>query len=71
MSSEAKVFALSVDANIYIVVDEKGNSLGTGTREVCEVLAHIATVKEVLPDATPYQLTARRSIGNIRSAITI
>ncbi len=71
MSSEARVFALSVDANIYMVVDEKGNSLGTGTREVCEALAQIATVKEVLPDVRPNQLRTRRSIGNIRSAIII
>ena len=71
MSSEARVFALNVDANIYMVVDEKGNSLGTGTREVCEVLAQIASVKEVLPETRYYQPRTHRSIGNIRSAIII
>jgi len=70
MINEARVLALSVKANIYVVVDEKGNSLGTGTREVCEVLARIAT-KEVTPGVKPYHFRARPSVGNIRSAITI
>ena len=71
MINEARVLALSVKANIYVVVDEKGNSLGTGTREVCEVLARIATTKEVTPGVKPYHFRARPSFGNIRSAITI
>jgi len=70
MSSEARVFALSADANIYVVVDEKGNSLGTGTREVCEVLAQIASGKDA-PNSTRYPVRTRITAGNVRSAITI
>ncbi len=71
MSSSPKIVALNVEANIYMLVDGKGHSLGTGTREVCEVLAQIATVKDVPCDASSSQPRARSSNGNIRSAIAI
>ena len=71
MSSEPKIVALNVEANIYMLVDGSGNSLGTGTREVCEVLAHIATVKDVPDDTRSSQPSVRKSHGNIRSAIAI
>lgn len=36
---------LPIDPNgqIYALQDEKGNTIGTGTREVCEVLLYIIT----------------------------
>ncbi len=71
MSSSPEIVALNVEANIYMLVDGKGHSLGTGTREVCEVLAQIATVKDVPCDASSSQPRARSSNGNIRSAIAI
>ena len=43
MQSQPSIQALSIDANIYALCDEKGNTLGTGTREVCEVLLYIMT----------------------------
>ena len=41
----AKPMILPLDANgrIYALQDEKGNTIGTGTREVCEVLLYIIT----------------------------
>jgi len=71
MSSSPKIVALNVEANIYMLVDAKGNSLGTGTREVCEVLAQIATVNDLPFDAGLSRPRARGSNGNIRSAIAI
>jgi hypothetical protein len=71
MSSSPKIVALNVEANIYMLVDAKGNSLGTGTREVCEVLAQIATVNDLPFDAGLSRPQARGSNGNIRSAIAI
>ena len=69
MTDEPQVVALSVEANIYMLVDRFGNSLGTGTREVCEVLAKIATVKDVLDNDLPQR--PRQSNENVRSAIAI
>jgi hypothetical protein len=42
MNSKATVVALNEDANIYLVVDEGGQPIGTGSREVCEALAQLS-----------------------------
>jgi hypothetical protein len=41
----AKPMILPLDPNgkIYALQDENGNTIGTGTREVCEVLLYIIT----------------------------
>ena len=41
----AKPMILPLDGNgqIYALQDETGNTIGTGTREVCEVLLYIIT----------------------------
>ena len=41
----SKPMILPLDNNglIYAIQDEKGNTIGTGTREVCEVLLYIIT----------------------------
>jgi hypothetical protein len=41
----AKPMILPLDGNgqIYALQDEAGNMIGTGTREVCEVLLYIIT----------------------------
>jgi hypothetical protein len=69
MKSQPSIQALSIDANIYALCDEKGNTLGTGTREVCEVLLHIMTKAT----ANPMKLspTSAAVHSNIRAAIAI
>ncbi len=37
------IFPLDANGQIYALQDEKGNTIGTGTREVCEVLLYIIT----------------------------
>jgi hypothetical protein len=37
------IFPLDATGLIYALRDEKGNTIGTGTREVCEVLLYIIT----------------------------
>ena len=37
------IFPLDPNGQIYALQDEKGNTIGTGTREVCEVLLYIIT----------------------------
>ena len=64
------VVALDEQSQIYVVVDKKGRTIGTGTKEVCEVLAETimrpaATVpRRVRTVIRPYK-------DNIRSAIKI
>jgi hypothetical protein len=71
MNSGPSIVALSENANIYMVVDERGRTIGTGTKEVCEVLAALT-----MKPAIRHSLDSRRSIpppsrDNIRSAIKI
>lgn len=43
MYVEPTIFPLDANGRIYALQDEKGNTIGTGTREVCEVLLYIIT----------------------------
>lgn len=41
MHGEKIMLPLDADGKIYAIQDEKGNIIGTGTREVCEILLYI------------------------------
>lgn len=69
MNSKAKVVALSEDANIYLVVDEGGRTIGTGSREVCEVLAKLSSRSNASTSTRTFPTTMERE--NIRSAIKV
>jgi hypothetical protein len=43
MYAEPMIFPLDVKGNIYAIQDEKGNTIGTGTHEVCELLLYLIT----------------------------
>jgi hypothetical protein len=43
MYAEPMILPLDMHGRIYALQDEKGNTIGTGTREVCEVLLYIIT----------------------------
>ena len=43
MHAQPLIFPLDATGQIYALQDEKGNTIGTGTREVCEVLLYIIT----------------------------
>jgi hypothetical protein len=43
MSSKPMILPLDIQGKIYALQDDKGNTIGTGTREVCEVLMYIIT----------------------------
>jgi hypothetical protein len=70
MEVEPVIVPLSVQENIYALHDDRGNSIGTGTREVCEVLLYIITrtghLKSVKPP--PTRVATR---PNVRSVIAI
>lgn len=41
MFGEKIILPLDADGKLYAIQDEKGNVIGTGTREVCEILLYI------------------------------
>jgi len=43
MYTEPMILPLDIEGKIYSLQDEKGNTIGTGTREVCEVLMYMIT----------------------------
>lgn len=43
MYTKAMILPLDIEGKLFTVQDEKGKTIGTGTREVCEVLLKIIT----------------------------
>jgi hypothetical protein len=68
----AKPMILPLDGNgqIYALQDEKGNTIGTGTREVCEVLLYIIT-KPASPSISGKINVPVSQRPNVRAAIAI
>ena len=60
---------LNVTGTIYAIYDNKGNVIGTGSREVCETLLYIINKSSLTSRSTDIVFMARRS--NVRSAIAI
>ena len=68
--TEPTILPLDLKAEIYAIHDEKGNTIGTGTREVCEVLVHIVWKRDWSVKSA--DLRARNSVRtNVRAAIVI
>ena len=63
------ILPIDVDGKIYAIQDEKGNTIGTGTREVCEVLLFLIT-QAASASATGRTVSAQ-SRPNVRAAIPI
>ena len=64
------MFPLDLHGTIYMLQDEKGNTIGTGTRQVCETLLYI--ISKPLTSSvseSPEMLVTQKS--NLRAAITI
>ena len=68
MKKTPMIFPLDPQGKIYILQDENGNTIGTGTRKVCEVLLYIITKAAGCP--VEEQGVASQNT-NVRSAITI
>lgn len=69
MYTKPMILPLDLEGKIYSLQDEKGNTIGTGTREVCEVLMYIITKPLVRANATTAASVVRRP--NVRAAIAI
>jgi len=70
MYSKPMILPLDVEGKIYALQDEKGNTIGTGTREVCEVLLFIISRPAFTGTARESQVNVRQR-SNVRAAIAI
>ncbi len=64
------ILPLDSQGKIYVLQDEKGNTIGTGTRQVCEVLLYIIT-KPLTPSVSGSAEMLVSQKRNVRAAITI
>jgi hypothetical protein len=69
MYTKPMILPLDLEGKIYSLQDEQGNTIGTGTREVCEVLMYIITKPLVRSTAANSANVVRRP--NVRAAIAI
>ena len=69
MYAQPMILPLDPNGQIYAIQDEKGNTIGTGTREVCEVLLYIITKPASQSIAGRNASAAQRP--NVRAAIAI
>jgi hypothetical protein len=70
MQGEPIISPLDVDGNIYALQDEKGNIIGTGTREVCEIFLYIIGKPASASISARINAPAQHR-ANVRSAIAI
>jgi hypothetical protein len=64
------MFPLDVQGKIYVLQDENGNTIGTGTRQVCETLLYIISKPlATSPSDSSEMLVSHKP--NLRAAITI
>ena len=73
--SKPMILPLNSAGTIYVLQDEKGMTIGTGSREVCEVLLHV--LRKHLTYPSPEEILDRvvhekaKPHNNIKSAMTI
>ena len=70
MQVQPTIVPLDDQGKIYALKDEKGNTIGTGTREVCEVLLYIIT-KPTSPGVSGKLNSPAPQRPNVRAAIGI
>jgi hypothetical protein len=71
MPSKPMILPLDIQGRIYALQDEQGNTIGTGTREVCEILMYIINKASRGANSSvnePVHVSRRL---NVRAAITI
>ena len=70
MYTEPIILRFNGNSEIYAMRDEKGRIIGTGTREVCEVLVEIINRQARAPE---FREVPREKIprSNVRAAIVI
>ncbi|HUE81340.1 MAG TPA: hypothetical protein VMM84_04430 [Pyrinomonadaceae bacterium] len=72
MYTKPKIFPLDPSGTIYAVEDENGRSVGTGSREVCEVLLYLITKSALRSKQSSTENNGPLSHNeNVRAAISI
>ncbi len=71
MYTKPMILPLDLEGKIYSLQDEKGNTIGTGTREVCEVLMYIITKPLAGTNVTSGSAASLVRRPNVRAAIAI
>jgi hypothetical protein len=64
------ILPLDSEGTIYALQDEKGNTIGTGTRAVCEILLYMIT-KPTTRAVSDRFTSPAHTRSNVRSAIGI
>jgi len=70
MQSKPVILPLDAEGKFYALQDGKGNTIGTGTREVCEVLLHIIN-KAPTPSESGKTRVSVPKRPNVRAAIPV
>lgn len=70
MYGEKTILPLDANGKIFAIQDEKGSIIGTGTREVCEILLYIITKPASTSISGRINAAVERR-ANVRSAIAI
>jgi hypothetical protein len=70
MYAEPMILPLDINGRVYALQDEHGKTIGTGTREVCEVLLFMIR-KSSLPGASARSDAGHPQRPNVRSAVGI
>ena len=70
MQTETMILPLDVAGEIYAIHDNRGNIIGTGTREVCELLLYIIS-KPASASISGRINTPVQHRANVRAAIAI
>lgn len=71
MYTKPMILPLDLEGKIYSLQDEKGNTIGTGTREVCEVLMYIITKPLAGANSSTNSAAGMLRRPNVRAAIAI
>ena len=70
MYTTPMMFPLDLDGKLHSIQDENGNTIGTGTREVCELLLHLINKgRNGAMQRSGLQMPTQRP--NVRSAMAI
>lgn len=72
MYEEPMVVPFDADGTLCAILDEKGIVIGTGTREVCEVMIQIVRrLRTTVPELASKPADEAWMRHNVRAAITI
>jgi len=71
MAAKPMILPLDIQGKIYALQDEQGNTIGTGTREVCEVLMYIINKASAGANSSRNERARVSRRLNVRAAIAI